>query len=64
MKVKGYVNSFWEFFKKLTSGEVCNIGGVRYSNCSIIEALDLVDSIAKISVKRNSLKETRISDHI
>ena len=30
------VNSFWEFFKKPTSGEVYNIGGGRYSNCSII----------------------------
>ena len=32
------VNAFWEFFKKPTSGEVYNMGGGRYSNCSIIEA--------------------------
>jgi len=58
------VNSFWEFFKKPTSGEVYNIGGGRYSNCSIIEALDLVDNIANIFIKRNILKKPRIGDHI
>ena len=58
------VNSFWEFFKKPTSGEVYNIGGGRYSNCSIIEALDLVDKIANISVKRDILKKPRVGDHI
>jgi len=58
------VNSFWEFFKKPTSGEVYNIGGGRYSNCSIIEALDLVDNIANIFIKRNILKKPRVGDHI
>ncbi len=58
------VNSFWEFFKKPTSGEVYNIGGGRFSNCSIIEALDLVDNIANIFIKRNILKKPRVGDHI
>ena len=58
------VNSFWEFFKKPTNGEVYNIGGGRYSNCSIIEALDLVDNIANIFIKRNILKKPRVGDHI
>ena len=58
------VNSFWEFFKKPTSGEVYNMGGGRYSNCSIIEALDLVEAAAKISIKREILKKPRVGDHI
>jgi CDP-paratose 2-epimerase len=58
------VNSFWEFFKKPTSGEVYNMGGGRYSNCSIIEALDLVEDIANISIKRSILKKPRVGDHI
>ena len=58
------VNSFWEFFKKPTSGEVYNMGGGRYSNCSIIEALDLVEDIADISIKRSILKKPRVGDHI
>ncbi len=58
------VNAFWEYFKKPTKGEVYNLGGGRYSNCSIIEALDLVENIANISIKRNILKIPRIGDHI
>ena len=58
------VNSFWEYFKKPTSGEVYNMGGGRYSNCSIIEALDLVENIENIQIKREILKKPRIGDHI
>ena len=58
------VNSFWEFFKKPTSGEVYNMGGGRHSNCSIIEALNLVENIANISIRRNILKTPRVGDHI
>ena len=58
------VNSFWQFFKKPTKGEVYNIGGGRYSNCSIIEALNLLEDITNISVKRDIIKKPRIGDHI
>ena len=58
------VNSFWEFFKKPTKGEVYNIGGGRFSNCSIIEALDLVEEITNISIQRKILKKPRVGDHI
>ena len=58
------VNSFCEFFKKPTNGEVYNMGGGRYSNCSIIEALDMVENISKIKIKREILKKPRVGDHI
>jgi CDP-paratose 2-epimerase len=32
------VNCFWEVYKKPRYGEVYNIGGGRFSNCSVIEA--------------------------
>tara|TARA_B100000700_G_scaffold198630_1_gene218484 strand:- start:930 stop:1979 length:1050 start_codon:yes stop_codon:yes gene_type:complete len=57
-------NCFWEFYKKPKCGEVYNIGGGRYSNCSIIEALDLVEQMTKIKVKRNYIKKPRVGDHI
>ena len=41
------VNCFWEFYKKPKKGEVYNIGGGRYSNCSVIEALNLIEKITK-----------------
>ena len=58
------VNCFWEFYKKPKYGEVYNIGGGRYSNCSIIEALDLVEDLAKIKIKRKMIKSPRVGDHI
>ena len=58
------VGCFWEFYKNPSHGEVYNTGGGRLSNCSIIEALNLVEKIAKIKVKRKILKENRVGDHI
>jgi len=58
------VNCFWEVFKKPKSGEVYNIGGGRYSNCSIIEALEMVEEIAGIKIKKEYIKSNRIGDHI
>ena len=40
------------------------MGGGRYSNCSIIEALNMVENIAGIKVKKKILKQNRVGDHI
>jgi CDP-paratose 2-epimerase len=58
------VDCFWQFYKKPRNGEVYNIGGGRYSNCSIIEALNLVEKITKINVRKKIIKDPRIGDHI
>lgn len=58
------ISCFWEFYKNPGYGEIYNTGGGRYSNCSVIEALNLVEKIAKIKIKRKILKENRIGDHI
>ena len=58
------VNCFWEFYKKPRKGEVYNMGGGRFSNCSIIEALNLVESLANIKIKREIIKKPRVGDHI
>ena len=58
------VNCFWEFFKKPRYGEVYNMGGGRFSNCSIVEALDQVEGLCNINVKRNLVKAPRVGDHI
>jgi len=57
------VKCFWEFYKKPKSGEVYNIGGGRFSNCSVIEALDLVEKLNDIKIKRNYVKIPRKGDH-
>ena len=58
------VRCFWEFYKNPKKGEVYNIGGTRFSNCSIIEALDYVEKKTKIKIKRIIKKENRVGDHI
>ncbi len=59
------VECFWQFFKKpFKKGEVYNIGGGRFSNCSIIEALDLVEKIKNIKIRRKHHNIPRVGDHI
>ena len=58
------VSCFWEFYKRPKRGEVYNTGGGRFSNCSVIEALNIVENIAKIKVKKKILKQNRVGDHI
>ncbi len=59
------VNCFWEFYKKPKKrGEVYNIGGGRFSNCSIIEALSEVETQLKISIKKKFITHNRVGDHI
>ncbi len=58
------VSCFWEYYKKPRKGEVYNAGGGRFSNCSIIEALDQVEKLKKIKIKRKILNKNRIGDHI
>ena len=58
------INCFWEFFKRPKRGEIYNMGGGRYSNCSIIEALNIVERLTKIEVKKKFIKKPRVGDHI
>ena len=58
------VECFWNFFKKPRKGEIYNVGGCRYSNCSIIEALEYTEKIAGINIKKKIEKQNRVGDHI
>tara|TARA_A100001015_G_scaffold308928_1_gene407399 strand:- start:2379 stop:3428 length:1050 start_codon:yes stop_codon:yes gene_type:complete len=58
------ISCFWEFYKKPTSGKVYNAGGGRFSNCSIIEALDILENLLKIKIKKTVIKQNRVGDHI
>jgi CDP-paratose 2-epimerase len=57
------VNSFYCFFKSPRIGEVYNIGGGRFSNCSLLEAIDICEKISGISLSWDYLDENRIGDH-
>ena len=58
------VSCFWEFFKKPSYGKIYNVGGGRFSNCSIMEALNFVEKKTNITIKREIKKNNRTGDHI
>ena len=58
------VNCFWNYYKNPRVGEVYNMGGGRKSNCSIIEALNYVESLTNVKVKKIYYKANRVGDHI
>lgn len=58
------IKCFWEFYKKPRKGEIYNIGGGRFSNCSIIEALNYVENNVGIKIKKNYIKTNRTGDHL
>ena len=58
------VSCFWEFYKKPRVGEVYNVGGGRKSNCSILEAINIVEKKSNIKVKKKYQKDNRVGDHI
>jgi len=58
------VNAFYHFYQKPRSGEVYNVGGSRYSNVSILEAIEKVEKILKKKAKTKYINENRIGDHI
>ena len=58
------VSSFWQYFKKPTIGEVYNMGGGIKSNCSILEAFEIIKKITGISAVKKLKKTNRVGDHI
>ena len=58
------VKCFWEFYKKPKYGEVYNIGGGRYSNCSVIEAINYIKEKKDLNIKLKYIRKNRVGDHI
>ena len=59
------ISAFWNYYKNpVTIGEVYNIGGGIYSNCSLIEASEIISKITKKETKLIFEKKNRSGDHI
>ncbi len=58
------VNAFYRFYKRPRIGEVYNIGGGRFSNCSILEAIELCEKITQKKMCRTYKDKNRKGDHI
>ena len=55
---------FDEFFKAPRSAEVYNIGGGRFSNASMLEAVRLCEEITGRELQQTYKEENRVGDHI
>jgi CDP-paratose 2-epimerase len=58
------IRAFHEFFKAPRVAEVYNIGGGRFSNASVIEAIRLSEEIAGVELAWTYSETNRIGDHI
>ena len=58
------IQAFDQFFQNPRVGEVYNIGGSRYSHCSMQEAIRISESITGQSLQRTYVDDNRIGDHI
>jgi CDP-paratose 2-epimerase len=58
------VNAFWHFSQAPRSGEVYNIGGGPASNCSMLEAIAIVDRLSGRRLAWTYRDENRQGDHI
>jgi len=58
------VNAFYHFFQSPRVGEVYNIGGGRFSNCSMMEAIALCQTITGKEMNTQYVAENRSGDHI
>lgn len=58
------VDAFYHFFKSPRNGEVYNIGGGRFANVSIVEAIDMCQKISGRKLNYEYLDKNRIGDHI
>ena len=58
------INAFGEFFRAPRSAEVYNIGGGRQSNCSVLEAIDLAQTIVGEEMDTTYVEQNRIGDHV
>ena len=58
------VDAFWEFYQNPRPGEVYNIGGSNFSNCSILEAIAYIEKNSNNVFNYKILPEPRVGDHI
>lgn len=58
------VNLFWHFYQNPKQGEAYNVGGSRFSNCSMLEGIQLCEQITGNKMNYTYNETNRIGDHI
>jgi CDP-paratose 2-epimerase len=58
------IRAFDAFFHSPHSGQVFNIGGGRFSNCSILEAIEICERLTRRCLNWSYVEDNRKGDHI
>ncbi len=58
------IQAFDHFYRQPRSGEVYNLGGGRFSNCSMLEAIKMCEEITGKTLQYSYADENRLGDHI
>ncbi len=58
------IQAFHHFFRNPQLGEVYNMGGGRFSNCSMLEAIEICEAITGRAVKWEYVSQNRKGDHV
>ena len=58
------VNAFWHFLQSPRAGAVYNMGGSRHSNCSVLEAIQIIKELSGEQVNYQLSDQARSGDHI
>jgi CDP-paratose 2-epimerase len=58
------IRAFHAFFVAPRVAEVYNIGGGRFSNASVVEAIELAEEIAGEELEWSYTEQNRVGDHI
>jgi CDP-paratose 2-epimerase len=58
------IQAFHCFFQRPRCGEIYNMGGSRFSNCSMLEAIDLCQEISGKALDWEYVEQNRKGDHI
>jgi CDP-paratose 2-epimerase len=61
---KDLISAFWEFFQAPRGGEVYNMGGSRFANVSMLEAIQLIGEISSEWLQYTLVDQNRKGDHI
>jgi len=58
------ISAFWHFFQKPKVSAVYNMGGSRSSNCSVLEAIEMIQELSGKKLNYRISDQARSGDHI
>lgn len=61
---KDLINAFWYYMQAPKVGEVYNMGGSRFANISMLEAIHLIKELSGHTLQYSLLDEARSGDHM